>query len=322
MTAHEARKIAAEYLSDPRSPTHGALFAPWAAEALAARIARGDNPVCGTIPSPTPLLDAEVILAAILGLSRSSLAAHPETPMKGRAKDYFRAVALRATGYPVAYVTGIKEFWGLPFAVTPAVLVPKPDTETLVALAEERIRSLVGETAGRPISVLDVCTGSGCVAVSLKHDFPALEVAATDISHAALEIARRNAVTLLPAGATSPIAFFEGDLREGLPQNPDGWDLIVSNPPYVPDPVAGELLADGRGEPLLALAGGADGLDLVRLLARVARESLRAGGILLVETGEYNAQEAATSFRAEGFARVTVHRDLEGQDRVVEGIAL
>lgn len=322
MTAYEARKIAAEYLSDPHSPTHAALFAPWAAEALAARSAGGDTSVPGTIPSPTPLLDAEVILAAILGLSRSSLAAHPETPMEGRAEDYFRAVALRATGYPVAYVTGTREFWGLPFAVSPAVLIPKPDTETLVELAGERIRGLMAQTPGRAISVLDVCTGSGCVAVALKRDFPALEIAATDISRDALSVARENAERLLAPGESSPIAFFEGDLREGLPPNPTGWDLIVSNPPYVPDSVARELLSDGRGEPLLALAGGADGLDLVRVLARVARDSLRAGGILLVETGEYNAGEAAASFRAEGFARVTVHRDLEGQDRVVEGTAL
>jgi release factor glutamine methyltransferase len=322
MTAHEARKIAAEYLSDPRAPTHAALFAPYAADALSARLKRGDASVRGTIPSPTPLLDAEVILAAILGVSRSHLAAHPETPLETREEDYFRGIALRATGYPVAYVTGTKEFWGLPFAVTPAVLIPKPDTETLVALAEDRIRALLAETAGRAISVLDVCTGSGCVAVSLKHDFPALAVTATDISPAALEVARANARALLPKGGFSPVAFFEGDLRQGLPESPGGWDLVVSNPPYVPDAVAHDLLADGRGEPLLALAGGTDGLDLVRALARGARGALRAGGILLVETGEYNAQEAAASFRAEGFARVTVHRDLEGQDRVVEGTAL
>lgn len=322
MTAHEAKKIAAEYLSDPRSPTHAARFAPYADDALSARLARGDGPLEGSVPSPTPILDAEVILAAILCVSRSSLAAHPETPLETREEDFLRAVALRATGYPVAYVTGTKEFWGLPFAVTPAVLIPKPDTETLVALAEERIRALMAESSGREISVLDVCTGSGCVAVSLKRDFPALEVAATDISPAALEVARKNARALLHSEYSPPVAFYEGDLREGLPSTPNGWDLIVSNPPYVPDSVARDLLSDGRGEPLLALAGGTDGLDLVRDLARVARDSLRSGGILLVETGEYNAQEAAASFRAEGFARVTVHRDLEGQDRVVEGTAL
>ncbi len=274
------------------------------------------------VPAPvrlgTPGLDADLLLSKRLDLPRAFLMAHPERSLDGLEGAFFADIARRATGEPVAYLTGTREFWGLSFKVTPAVLIPKPDTETLV----ERALEILSVFPGAP-AVLDVCTGSGCVAVSLAHALPRSLVAATDISAAALEVARENAARLVGAGR---IAFEEGDLREGLPAPPatdtaapQGWDLIVSNPPYVPSAVVPELLADGRMEPELALDGGADGLDLVRPLARLAFDSLRPGGRLLVETGEYNAREAARVFEACGFSDIVVGRDLEGQDRTVEG---
>lgn len=271
------------------------------------------------VRSGTPLLDADLLISRHLRLSRSSLMAHPEIEL-GEMETAFREdVERRALGEPVAYILGSKEFWGLSFSVTPAVLIPKPDTEILVERALSLLESLSPRSA-----VLDVCTGSGCIALSLAHERPSLRIGATDISAEALAVARMNAERLHKERS---VAFYLQDLREGLPPVPlaearegeSGWDLIVSNPPYVPSETADALLADGRREPRLALDGGADGLDLVRALAANALKALKPGGTLLVETGEYNAREAASYFERRGYCDIVVHKDLEGQDRVVEG---
>ncbi|HOT62365.1 MAG TPA: peptide chain release factor N(5)-glutamine methyltransferase [Treponemataceae bacterium] len=294
------------------------------ARAEAERILRG-----GRIPAEDdPSRDALVLLAWATGRSRSRLLAHPEEDVPEPEK-FLSLARKRATGLPVAYVTGEKEFWGMTFQVTPDVLIPKPDTETLVERAIEVLRA---HAAGSPESrrffgarrfceALDVCTGSGCVAVAIARSVPESLVTATDISEAALRVAEENARELGPSDR--PIRFVLGDLRDGLPppSTPDspGYALIVSNPPYVPSDVARGLLEDGRGEPLLALDGGADGLDLVRALAPHALRALAPGGTFLVEVGEYNAAAAAGCLKEEGFLDIVTHRDLAGLDRVVEG---
>jgi len=259
----------------------------------------------------SPSLDISIILSHLLGVTRSHLIAHPETRIDPVEAAFNDAINKRAEGLPVAYITGTKEFWGIPFMVTPDVLIPKPDTEILV----ERAIAIIDRMSPHyhePLRVLDVCTGSGCIAISLKATRENIDIAATDISAKALDVARFNAGRL-------PVTFIEADLRSGLPTINGGFHLVVSNPPYVPSAAAKNLLADGRNEPSLALDGGSDGLDLVRALVDNVRTSLVSGGTLLIETGEYNAQAAAEYFRVKGFVNVLINKDLEGMDRVIEG---
>lgn len=290
--------------------------------------------------SATPRLDALLLLEDALRRTpeapqeadRTWLSAHPEPVLEQKTAAVFRrAVLRRRSGLPVAYITGRKWFWKYEFLVTPDVLIPKPDTETLVERAEEILTILCRQNpAAGGVTLLDMCTGSGCIVLSLKAGFPGVQAAGADISPQALAVAEQNAARLLPAGS---VRFFRHDLRDGFPPPdprlfPDapvpaesraGWSLITANPPYVPTEQAGALLSDGRAEPLLALDGGPDGLSLIRPLVRSAFDALEPGGYLLIETGEYNADAAAACFREAGFFAIFVREDLAGQKRLVEG---
>jgi release factor glutamine methyltransferase len=284
----------------------------------------------------SPSLDASLLLAAALGVDRSRLFAHRPDLLEEDALSRYRGLlARRASGDCVAYVLGHKEFRGLDFLVTPAVLVPRPDTETLVEAALEWIdgrdaretrRNL--QASVQPLRVLDVCTGSGCVAISLAAERPLLNMTGSDLSPAALAVARANADSLLPPGGESRdaptprqrprIAFYESDLFSSVPGR---FDLIVSNPPYVPTGVIPGLSVEVRREPLLALDGGTDGLDLIRRLVAEARERLDSGGRLLVESEEAQTGFIAELMRGEGFLEIEIYRDLAGLCRVTGGSA-
>ena len=300
--------------------------------------------------SPTPALDADCILCNILHTSRSSLLAHDEQNLSpSQYKAFCKALEKRQTGLPVAYITGHKEFFGFDFCVSPAVLIPKPDTELLVELSLDEIKTRAAgikeSTNGGPgkcpgteqahggepqLYIADVCTGSGCVILSILKTLEQKHTAllqnirlvcrASDISEAALYIARKNATRLLGGSAIEKPRFFCADLLGfGLPAgrvSENRYDIIVSNPPYVPSGVAVELLRDGRNEPLLALDGGKDGTDIIRRLITQSYRALKAGGVLLLETGEYNAADTRQALTKAGFSDIITFEDLSGLPRV------
>lgn len=252
-------------------------------------------------------LDAELLLADTLGLDRVGLYLNFERPLQADELAVYREQVRRRAGRePLAYILGRTEFWSLPLRVTPAVLIPRPDTELLVEQALARVAG-----AAR---VLDVGTGSGALAIALAHERPECAVTAIDLSAAALAVAADNARA---NGVAERIDFAEGDLAV-LPMGP--FDLVVANPPYIPHGDLAALMPDVRDfEPRLALDGGADGLDAYRALAGQARRVLAAAGWLLVEVGIGQAAAVQQLFAGAGLTEVFTARDLAGIERVVGG---
>lgn len=290
----------------------------------------------------SPLLDAEVFLKWILKRDKTFLLFHRDGLLSPAQEQQFRScIAKRAEGLPVAYITGTKEFFGLEFKVTPDVLIPKPDTEILVENALNFIEGKFRANPCKAVSVCDMCSGSGCVGISILNEterrniipkelLPRMTFA--DISGRTLETARQNANHLLSSRALSRISFVQTNLFESMENTRGGrFDIIVSNPPYIPYAETKELLKDGRNEPELALCGdiGADGtvsgcgdgLEIIRRLASQAQQFLRPQGILILEAGEYNAQKAKDTLDALGFTDTKLFLDLEGQLRNVSGTA-
>jgi release factor glutamine methyltransferase len=260
--------------------------------------------------SETASLDAQTLLGCVTSRPRAWLLAHPEARLD-EALQVKLAAALDQlhSGTPLPYVLGEWEFFGLPFCVTPDTLIPRPETELLVETA-------LGWLRGHPERrrAADVGTGSGCIAVSLAVHIPELTVTATDLSAAALAVARENTVR---HGVAERIAFAQGDLLAPA----DGpFDLICANLPYIPTEALHRLPVFGR-EPTLALDGGPDGLAVIRRLIGQSREKLRegAGGKLLLEIEEGQGQSAA-GLAEEAFAgaKVAILKDLAGKDRVLD----
>ena len=245
--------------------------------------------------------EARLLLAAATGFSEASVLAHPERELPFQVESSFLEMTKRrAAGEPVAYILGRKEFYGLDLTVTPAVLVPRPETELLVDLALTR----------KPASVLDVGTGSGAIALAIKRHLPSARVVATDASAAALEVARRNAVRF----------GLDIELRHGRWLEPvagERFEAIISNPPYVE---AGDPhLASLQYEPRLAIVGGADGLDAFRILAREASSHLLPGGWLLLEHGAGQHEAVRELLEAAGLETTESWPDLAGIPRVSGG---
>ncbi len=253
----------------------------------------------------TPNLDAQLLLAHVLGVSRARLRSHPEAAPGTTAAGRYRALLeRRASGEPVAYLTGEKDFWTLRLKVSPAVLVPRPESELLVE------RALALWPAGHA-RVADLGTGSGAIALALASERPAWRVLASDISAAALEVARDNAAAL---GITS-VEFRLGSWFEAL--RDERFELLVSNPPYVA--AADPHLARLAHEPRLALTPGSDALACLRSIVRGAGRHLAPAGWLLLEHGATQAEEVRRELVLAGMRHVRSHRDLAGLERMTEG---
>jgi release factor glutamine methyltransferase len=257
-------------------------------------------------------LDAELLLAHALGTTRVQLFMDADRPLVDSELARFREfVKRRRNREPVAYLRGEREFYGRVLRVDRRVLIPRPDTETLVDVGLERTRHV-----SMCLKALDLCTGSGCVAITLARERPTSCVHATDASAEALAVARDNALRL---GAYN-ISFSQGDLYAAVGSGLR-YDLVVANPPYIATAELPTLASDIREfEPALALDGGADGLALLRRVVEGAPERLRSGGVLAVEVGAGEAPAVARLFEARGFSRVSVTRDYARIERVVDGV--
>lgn len=251
--------------------------------------------------------DAELLLGATLDLDRVGLYLNYDRPLNPAELGAFRErVGRRARREPLQHILGQTEFWSLPFAVSPAVLIPRADTEVLVEEALKR--------ASGPCSILDVGTGSGAIAIALAHEMPAALVTAVDISADALALALKNACA---NGVEARVVFQQADLG-ALPGGP--YDLIVANPPYIPAEEMAGLMPEVRDfEPHLALNGGGDGLDCYRRLVPASAACLKSGGWLLVEVGCGQAPQVLGLFQANSFAEIFSACDLAGIERVVGG---
>jgi release factor glutamine methyltransferase len=224
----------------------------------------------------------------------------------------------RAAGVPTQYLTGRQEFWGLEFEVTPAVLIPRPETEHVVEVALDRL----GDRKDHALRIADVGTGSGCIAVALAHEFPRSEIFATDISPAALEVARRNATRLAVA---ERVHFVEGDLLQPIRAHLSSLeflDLVVSNPPYIAREEQAQLPREVREhEPHTALFAGLTGVELYSRLIREAEEVLGENGIIVLELGYNSLEHVQSIFSASAqWADVSVQNDLAGIARVVSAV--
>jgi release factor glutamine methyltransferase len=258
----------------------------------------------------TPRLDAELLISHVLGVDRVRLYMDLDRPLSAAELAAVRALLVRRRQRePVAYLIGHREFFQRDFKVTAAVLIPRPDTETLI----ERACALLPED--KPLRVLDLCTGSGAIAVTLAAERPLVSVVATDISEPALAIACENA---RKHGVEARVELRQGDLFAALKAG-DRFDLVVANPPYIREDELAELAAELQHEPRLALTSGLAGLDvLTRLCAEVDRY-LSATGVLLFEVGAGQAGQVAQLMAANvRLTGVSTHRDLGGIERVVE----
>jgi release factor glutamine methyltransferase len=254
--------------------------------------------------------DAEVMLAHVLDVEVSQLPVITAIMSSKQKSQFDNMVARRLEGEPVAYITGVQSFWSLDLKVTPNTLIPRPDTETLV---EAGLDAVVDKASPY---ILDLGTGTGCVLLSLLSEIEQAEGVGVDISSETLAIARTNAVDNQLANR---VQFLEGDLFTPLAAAHDRpFDLIVSNPPYIPTSDIAKLMTDVRDyEPIIALDGGADGYDFYRRLANESSAYISDDGTIAVEVGFNQANSVKSLFSAAGFKNILIKQDLNGINRVV-----
>ncbi len=260
---------------------------------------------------PSPRLNAELLLMFVLARERAYLFAHPERELSSEEQyRYDQVIRERARGCPTQYITGHQEFWGLDLLVSPAVLIPRPETEHVVETVLELVKQFDPDPRRR-LRMVDVGTGSGCIALALVSELPQADVHAGDISEEALEMARINAARL---GLDQRVHFRKSDLLAAFPR--DTFDFVVSNPPYVGDSEADKVQKQVRDfEPRIAVFSGKEGIEVYRRLIPQAREALKPGGWFVAEIG-FSAEEKVKELLA-GWADIQVTADLQGIPRVI-----
>ena len=258
-------------------------------------------------------------MAEVLKINQAALILRSSEEISRRDYEkYLKFLSRRLEGESIAYILGRKEFRLLEFSVNPNVLVPRPDTETLVEAALSYIDSSI-EQGELEMSVLDLCTGSGAIAISLKYERPHLRISASDISSAALKTAEGNSKRLLKGiSPGSPIKFIESDLFKNIPiDNKGKFNIIISNPPYIPSSVLKTLAAEVRKEPPLALDGGKDGLKYIKKIIPMAKKHLLPKGLLLLEADPAQMPEVCTILNKNSYSDIKTHKDLSGQERSI-----
>jgi release factor glutamine methyltransferase len=265
----------------------------------------------GTLESVTDsaLLDAEVLLCLAIDKPRSHLRAWPDKLLQPEQLALFSALLeQRQQGIPIAYITGNREFWSRDFQVTPDVLIPRPDTELLIELSLQLI------PADEPFKIIDLGTGSGIIAITLAAERPHAQISATDVSVAALRIARLNA----DRHKINNVQFYQSNWYADVPDTK--FNLIISNPPYIAEDDSHLQQGDVRFEPQTALCAAEQGLSDIKIIAALARNHLELDGHLLIEHGYDQQQQVQALFKDLHYDKVQTYKDLSGQPRVTYGL--
>lgn len=253
-----------------------------------------------------PEAHAELIAAFVLNKSRTYIRAFGDNLIYDKEEKLFNKILEeKLSGKPLAHIIGEAEFMGRLFTVGPTVLIPRPETEELV---EQSVKHISGS---KPDFILDMCSGSGCIAVSLAFLFPSAQVTGADISQGAIEIARKNASNM---NLNKRVSFVQSDLFENIKGR---FDLIISNPPYIPTEVIKTLSPEVQSEPHIALDGGSDGLDIIKKIILAAPVYLKEGGLLALETGYGQSQKVLQFFKEQYWQETFTGKDFAGIERFI-----
>ncbi|MDR0323584.1 MAG: peptide chain release factor N(5)-glutamine methyltransferase [Treponema sp.] len=261
-------------------------------------------------------LDSSILLCSCLNTGKTGLLAMGEEALdENTLAAFYTLIKRRKEGECIAYILGKKEFFGLEFLVNSSVLVPRPDTEILVEAAIEILKKEAeNHNKKSKIRVLDLCTGSGAIAIALKSSLPQIEIHAADISAEAIEVAKENANLLL---GKNTVNFYHGDLFDALPAQQ--YSLIVSNPPYIASNEIKTLRREVQKEPRIALDGGISGLSIIERIIERAHLFLKRGGIILIEADPRQMKKIESSLEKRNFRDIKLYKDLSGRERVIGG---
>ena len=262
----------------------------------------------------TPLLDAQVMLQKTAGMTKETLIASYNCEIEKNILDHFNLmVGKRVSGYPVAYITGEKEFFGLSFSVDENTLIPRRDTEILVETVLEESQKIIKETDLLPIKILDLCTGSGCIAIALKSELEEkADVEASDISSKTENIFYKNCENILG----KKLCFYKSDLFNSITKS---YHIIVTNPPYLKNKYVDEMISNNWPEPETALRGGNDGLDFIRKIIETSWEKIEKKGLLCMEADPSQMDEIKKILEEKGFKDISTRKDLAQRERVISG---